>query len=221
MPLLLPYIKFNVQDWLTSEKVGQMTQAQCGAYIKLLCHCWANANCTLPHDLTKLQSMIHWTDSDGDLSPVLACFHPIKKQPDRCTNARLYDEWKAALHRTTQQQEGGLKGAITRWKKPKPLTPGSSGAAPDWLSVLRAAPLYAHVDWDRELAKIEVWRADPKHKHRKINRQFVVNWVNKIEPPLSNGHAVTLSCPHHPALTFADQAALKRHNFDYHPQFRG
>lgn len=115
MPLSLPFFKFNVTDWLTSEKIALMEPPQIGAYIMLLAQCWTQESCTLPSDPLVLKKLSKWHDETyGDFSPVLACFHPVKKT-GRVTNRRLYTEWLEAKQRTEVLSESGQRGALKRW----------------------------------------------------------------------------------------------------------
>ena len=127
MPLLLPFFKFNVADWLTSEKIALMEPPQIGAYIMLLAQCWTQESCTLPSDPLILKKLTKWDDQKhGDFTPVLACFVPMKKT-DRLTNPRLYQEWREARQRTDLLSESGQRGAAKRWekkRKPDPLANG-------------------------------------------------------------------------------------------------
>lgn len=96
-----------------------------------------------------------------------------------------------------------------------------SSPNPEWLILLKKNPLYAHIDFDRELGKMQVWQSKPANQKRKLTQSFVINWINKIEPPLANGHAVALSCPHHPSKIFTDANDKRSHDQIYHPKFEG
>lgn len=187
MPLLLPFFKFNVTDWLTSEKIALMEAPHIGCYIMLLAQCWSERQCSLPSDPVILKKLSNWSDEKwGDFSPVLACFEPLKKT-GRLTNPRLYREWLEARQRTEVLSESGQRGAEKRWAskvpKPKPITVPQV----DWLTTLKANPAYSHLNIDTELAKMDAWLSTKPG--RKKTKSFVVNWLNKIEPPLgsSNG----------------------------------
>lgn len=124
MPLLLPYFKFNASDWLLSEKVDAMNSAQAGAYIRLLAHCWASGTCTLPADQPALKLKARWTGTDEEWAVVSRCF--ISAGRGRLTNARLRQEWEAAMANTEERRQSGLKGAASRWAIPlKPATPST------------------------------------------------------------------------------------------------
>ena len=52
----------------------------------------------------------------------------------------------------------------------------------EWLDELKANPAYVHVDWPRELGKMDAWlRA---HPGRQKTRKFIVNWLNKVDAPV-------------------------------------
>ena len=67
----------------------------------------------------------------------------------------------------------------------KPLTVPSE----HWLKDLRANPLYQHVNFDAELAKIERWKLKPGNANRQVTRKFLINWLNKIDVPVELGLA--------------------------------
>jgi uncharacterized protein YdaU (DUF1376 family) len=115
MPLLLTFFKFDVHDWITSDKIASMNVQQIGAYIMLLAHCWSQARCSLPNDPLVLRRLSRWQDDrDGDLGPVLACFTPLKRT-GRLTNRRLYREWQQARAKIKLFRTSGQRGAQKRW----------------------------------------------------------------------------------------------------------
>jgi uncharacterized protein YdaU (DUF1376 family) len=187
MPLLLPFFKFYVLDWLTSEKIMQMSSAQVGSYIMLLAHCWAQATCTIPADRSTLYKLSKWTGTEAEFEPVLSCFKPFKKDGGRLVNPRLYAEWSEAVQRIEVLSESGQKGALKRWAKKQP---GPKGAvkplAADWLTTIKANPAYKHLSIETELAKMDAWLST--RPGRKRTKRFIVDWLNRIEAPVtSNG----------------------------------
>lgn len=218
-----PYFKFYANDWLTSNTVLLMNNSQRGAYIVLLCRAWTEESCTLPADAATLQSLASWTDTAEEFEPVLTCF-PLTRNQKRRFNPRLFKERQEASEYRAKQSEGGKKGMEARWAD-KPGVRKKRTTAPaqpvDWMAALKAMPIYAHVNWERELGKIAEWKSRPENKHRIVNQKFMANWVNKIEPPLTNGHAG------HPIRCmicekdYPDHGALKTHNVIYHPKYEG
>jgi hypothetical protein len=67
-----------------------------------------------------------------------------------------------------QRQRGRL-----RWKREARL------ADAEWLATLMGLPVYAGLDIDRELGKMEAWFMTPQGRGRKKTRTFVVNWLNR------------------------------------------
>lgn len=58
----------------------------------------------------------------------------------------------------------------------------------DFIEQLKALPAYKGIDVDREVSKMEAWLLTPKGKGRKLTKGFVVNWLNKIDVPISGGN---------------------------------
>jgi hypothetical protein len=50
---------------------------------------------------------------------------------------------------------------------------------------LKVNPAYRHINFEVERGKMDAWFALPKNKQRKLTRPFVLNWLNKIDPPLA------------------------------------
>jgi hypothetical protein len=46
--------------------------------------------------------------------------------------------------------------------------------------------LYTWIDLPKEKAKMQAWLLTPRGRGRKINRRFVVNWLNKLDKPMSD-----------------------------------
>ena len=70
-------------------------------------------------------------------------------------------------------------------------------------------------------------RAQTTDQWTKEGGQFIPHpssWLNKgrwSDQPLPNGHAITLSCPHHPTKIFTDAKEKRIHDQIYHPKFEG
>ena len=175
-------------DWLTSEKMAVMELYHIGAYINLLSREWTTGICTLPSDEIILKKLCKWDDQKHtDFHLVLACFEPFKKTT-RIYNPRLYKEWLEANDKSVERRESGLKGAQKRWaeKQAKTKTPKTAPIPiEDWLTTIKANPAYQHLSIDTELAKMDAWLSTKPG--RKKTKSFVVNWLNKIEAPMTNG----------------------------------
>lgn len=51
-----------------------------------------------------------------------------------------------------------------------------------WLDQLRNNPAYSHINLMRELGKMQAWLS--VRPHRQLTKRFIVNWLNKIDPPV-------------------------------------
>lgn len=80
-----------------------------------------------------------------------------------------------ALNRSIKQETKALK---KEGKK-------SYDSDPEWLETLKLNPAYQHIDIACELGKMEAWLTLPKNKARKKTRQFILNWLNKIDKPIN------------------------------------
>ena len=60
----------------------------------------------------------------------------------------------------------------------------------DFLTEIK--PLYPHCNIDLEINRMKAWLLTPKGRGRKLTKRFVVNWLNKIDAPISlNGSSQT------------------------------
>lgn len=56
----------------------------------------------------------------------------------------------------------------------------------DWITELAGHEAYAGIDVRREVAKMKVWLTLPKNKGRKLTKRFVLNWLNKVDMPMTS-----------------------------------
>lgn len=59
----------------------------------------------------------------------------------------------------------------------------------DFIQTLKENPAYKAIDVDRELSKMDAWLLTPKGKHKRKTKAFVVNWLNRIDVPISGARA--------------------------------
>jgi hypothetical protein len=59
----------------------------------------------------------------------------------------------------------------------------------DFISSLKENPAYKEIDIDKELHKMDAWLSLPKNKGRKKTHRFILNWLNKIDRPVSSDEA--------------------------------
>lgn len=111
-----PSFPFYANDWLSSPTVLTMSLDQQGAYLRLLCFCWASGDCSLPDDdetLAKLSGMGEgWLKGGSEL--VRKCFEPIADQPGKITNRKLLDLWLERQEWREKSRLGGVKSGETR-----------------------------------------------------------------------------------------------------------
>ena len=55
----------------------------------------------------------------------------------------------------------------------------------EFLTAIKNNPAYKGIDIDRELGKMNAWFLTPRARKRKKTRAFIVNWLNKIDRPLT------------------------------------
>jgi len=105
---------FNAHNFLNSEAVEIMTDAEAGQYILLLAKSWLLAKAaSLPDDPTLLAKWAH-CEKVSDL--VLSKFPQVETEfGARRRNEVLYQEWIKTLDRTVSASENGKIGAATRW----------------------------------------------------------------------------------------------------------
>lgn len=111
-----PAFQFYPGDWLSSTKIALMTPAQEGAYIRLLCHCWSDPDCSIPDDDRSLAVLsrlgAQWKKLKAE---VLDCFEPHPSIPGRLVNQKLANVREEREEFRRKQSAGGAKGADKRW----------------------------------------------------------------------------------------------------------
>jgi hypothetical protein len=89
-------------------------------------------------------------------------------------------------------------------QKPKPRKREAKLADAEWLATLKALPVYAGLDIDRELGKADAWLMTPKGRGRTKTRGFVVNWLN---------HALDEQCAVRPQATLQTMSKAERYGY--------
>lgn len=59
------------------------------------------------------------------------------------------------------------------------------GSDEDFINKLKTLPCYSGINIDHELSKMDAWLLTPKGKGRQKTRKFIVNWLNKIDKPVT------------------------------------
>lgn len=60
---------------------------------------------------------------------------------------------------------------------------GGGQTIEEWMEGLRKNPAYVHIQFDQEFGKMQEWLK--LHEGRKLTKRFILNWLNKIEVPIS------------------------------------
>jgi uncharacterized protein YdaU (DUF1376 family) len=115
-----PAFQLYVNDWLSSTKICTMTPSEEGAYIRLLCHAWNGADCSLPDDDAVLAVLSRlgedWHKGAG--STLRQCFTPHPRKPGALCNVRLLAEFKLLQKFRRDKQRagklGGVKSGVSR-----------------------------------------------------------------------------------------------------------
>ena len=83
------------------------------------------------------------------------------------------------------QKEGAYKGLIRGVQGCKDKDKDKDyDKDKDIIATLKANSAYKHINFTHELAKMDVWLSRPANKGRKKTERFMLNWFNKIDPPV-------------------------------------
>jgi len=61
----------------------------------------------------------------------------------------------------------------------------------EWIAQIKSNPAYSHIIIDTELQKMTAWLSTPRGRGRQRTRQFIVNWLNKIDAPVNSDEPPT------------------------------
>jgi uncharacterized protein YdaU (DUF1376 family) len=121
-----PAFQFYGKDWLSSSKITMMTPAEEGAYIRLICYCWDDIECSLPKNdavLSKLSRLHSEWKSSSEI--ILSCFIDHPQKPGYLTHIRLLKELKKQSEWRKKCVNGGKASA----KKRKELSSDLKGSS--------------------------------------------------------------------------------------------
>lgn len=88
-----------------------------------------------------------------------------------------------SAHNISTSADQKEKSAENPRKKDVPAA-GAHLADAEFIAQLKVNVAYKHLDVDVELGKIDAWLLTPKGSRRKKTREFVVNWLNRIDRPM-------------------------------------
>lgn len=112
------------------------------------------------------------------------------KYQDEYHRQKPYRVTKKEIHKKHKELQEGLQKELHRKlptekeeekdKNKKRKIPLSTE---DFLNEIRKMPAYSHININSELNKMDVWLL--KNPRRQKNSRFIMNWLNKIEKPMS------------------------------------
>lgn len=109
----LPHFDFYVADWLLSRRVSEMSFAQRGLYLHLMCLSWRNGN--LPADPDRLARLAGCSREEFDslwVGPLSECF---TQREGSLINDRLEIERAKAIQRSDAARANGKLGHAARY----------------------------------------------------------------------------------------------------------
>ena len=117
-----PSFQFYPKDWLADEKIGGMTAAQEGAYLRILCYMWQTEECQLDKNVEYLMRISRLSNEE-DLRVVALCLQP---KGDFYTSKRLQAERRKQDEWIKKSIIGGKKSAEMRATRQKNNFKGGS-----------------------------------------------------------------------------------------------
>lgn len=111
-----PSFQFYPDAWLSSADIMLMTPAEEGAYVRLLCIAWMDADCSLPADSRVLASLSRLGDEwEGESGEKIRA--KFVERDGRLYNERLLEERRKQREWSQKSSKGGLKSATSRAAK--------------------------------------------------------------------------------------------------------
>lgn len=129
----LPWMQFDVTDWLVSRSVQLMTRIERSIYIDLLCYQWRDGSVSA--DLEELALILHvpFEDMEKAWIRISKNFEPHPSMPGQLVNMRLHQEAQNAR----DKRETNRQNVAKRWDKqrgqpaaPPAANPPKEPAAP-------------------------------------------------------------------------------------------
>jgi uncharacterized protein YdaU (DUF1376 family) len=119
-----PWFPLYVDDWMRA--TATMTDEQAGAYMRLLCHAWAEGG--LPRDEATIRSIGRWSPRAwARIWPAVA--GKWREQDGRLVNARQERERQGRDAFRDQRVIAGRQGAWRRWRSHAPANGETYGGA--------------------------------------------------------------------------------------------
>lgn len=186
------------------------TNAQVGAYLRLLLHEWING--PLPSDMASLARIACVSDVRTMYKIWLATVGKKFTATDGnlLINKRLEEEREKQRINREIQKVKGISGATKRWKdhiapaiaqaQPKHSSSSSTSIKKEiekkekrkltltdeeWMNEIKNNPAYKSINVEIEKGKCEAWCLT---NGKIMSRRRLVNWLNRAEKPLGGGY---------------------------------
>ena len=208
-----PAFQFYPGDWLGSQRVSLLTLEEEGAYLRLLASCWQHGS--IPSDPNMIARLIGKGASTTLATTLASMFQQHPFNAGLLVHDRLEKEREKQDAWSEKCREGGRKSAEMRkiGKGSSSVVEGLSEGSSNKKATLQSsititntssneevgAPKktylldeefwaemrrhYPNIDVEAESRKMDAWLL--ARPGRKKTRQFVINWLNKVEVPLS------------------------------------
>lgn len=175
-----PAFQFYPNDWLSSPSVAMMSPEYEGAYIRLLCYCWASGDCSIEDNdelLSRLSRLFQgWFN--GGSTVVRKCFIPHPQKDGFLTNKRLLDEMHKQTAWRAKSSNGGKKSVQKRIDNKQDFKGGSKMVEPKLNSSSSSSSSNISNKLDIEV-ETEVSPLKPKVKNK--GSRIPVDWELSVE----------------------------------------
>ena len=170
-----PWIKLY-RSLFTDREFMRLPVASKYVYIGIVMLASEGSN-RVPHDLQWISQRLSIPPSEIDLKPLY--------------KAGFFIASESTVYRESISQRRDREETETEKSKPSRV----SLTDDEWWEELKKNPAYSHIDLERENGKMDAWFTVPKNSHRKKNREFILNWLNKVEAPMKNGNGMASHAP--------------------------
>lgn len=113
----LPWFRTYAADWVTDERVMDLSDAQQGLYFRILCYMWLSGTESVPQNVRKMSKLCHSTPKK--IQKLLhALGHPngpFSVENDRIVSNRLRIESTERQEVRDARRDAGKRGAESRW----------------------------------------------------------------------------------------------------------
>jgi len=119
-----PWVKFWVENWLTSKAVLLLKPSYRSAYFQLLCYLWIDRYCSLPDDrntlleLSGIEKEFDGCMTEDQAEQVFSFVRPFfikhPNKPGFITNKKLYEQFKIVNQISMSRSKAGILSGISR-----------------------------------------------------------------------------------------------------------